>query len=179
MLRAFYDTRTIPAVSLSCNGPPQKEVSMKTSGTILSRTLMFFIGLVVAVPALNTLHTYFSYRLHGKLAYGIIDHPSASRDIGGRPLVEYTDSSGTRHEFKTRAKTHWFVNPQKGEEVRIYISGDDPGQAIADNLFHYVFLPLLLLGTSCCCWQYAIFDKSTDRNTDNDSPNNAIPTDSR
>lgn len=133
---------------------------MQKSSLIFSRVfvrlIILFIGLIIIVPAANTLFTYGKYRYLGIEAWGIIDHPSSSRDFGGRPLIQYRDGDQKLHEFKSKAKTHWFKTPKKGERINIFIHRDEPGRAIVNNLFHYVLLPLVFLfaGGYCCLYSF-------------------------
>ena len=135
-------------------------MKFSADGSSFTRIFILLLGLMVVLPALNKLYTYCTYRYLGSMAYGIIDHPSSGRDIGGRPLIQYKDSSGSVHEFKSRAKTHWLYTPQKGEKVKVFMHRSGPHKVIVDNLFHYVFLPLILLVAGLYCCLYAIFGRN-------------------
>ncbi|WP_136806520.1 hypothetical protein [Desulfosediminicola flagellatus] len=128
-------------------------------GTLFVRVFMFILGLIVALPALNTLSKYSNYRFLGSMTYGVIDHPSSGRDFGGRPLIQYVDMAGSTHEFKSRAKAHIFQTPKKGEKIKIFIHKSDPQKAIVDNLFYYVVLPLIFLAVGCYCCLSALFGR--------------------
>lgn len=130
-----------------------------TIGPVSLRVFVFLLGLIMTLAAFNKLYTYCSFRYFGTVAYGIIEHPSASRDLGGRPLIQYLDESGNTHEFKSRAKTHWFKTPERGEKIKVFIHGKEPHKAIVDSLFYYVFLPLIFLACGCYCCGYAIFHR--------------------
>lgn len=121
-------------------------------GSLFLRGFIFLLGLIVLMAAVNKLYTYCNYRFRGVMVYGVIEHPSSGRDIGGRPLIQYKDASGSMHEFKSKAKTHWFYKPQKGEKIKIFFYENEPQRAIVDNFFYYVFLPLIffVVGTYCC-----------------------------
>jgi hypothetical protein len=125
-------------------------------GTILARLFIFLLGLIMVPPAVNILYTYCNYRYQGEVAYGIIDHPSSGRDIGGRPLIQYIDTVGEVHTFKSRAKTHWLYAPKKGEKIKIFFHRREPQKAIVDSLLYYVFMPLIFLAAGCCFFMYAI-----------------------
>lgn len=101
---------------------------MKASliGPISMRIFIFLLGLMMVLTAINKLYSYLQYRYRGNMAYGIIDHPSASRDFGGRPLVQYESASGEVYELKSEAKTHWFRTPRKGERVKIFFDEMKP-----------------------------------------------------
>lgn len=135
---------------------------MKSSiiGTGFMRIFILLLGLMMLLSALNKLYIYCSYRYLGHMTYGIVDHPSSGRDIGGRPLIQYKDLTGRVHEFKSRAKTHMFYTPQKGEKIKIFIHQSDPQKVIVDNLFYYVFLPLIFLVAGCYCFLHAVFDRN-------------------
>lgn len=133
-------------------------------GTISLRIFIFLLGLVMALPALNMLYTYCNYRYFGSMVYGTVSHPSSGRDMGGRPLIEYADARGEVHEFKSRAKTHLFYAPKKGEKIKIFFHRKDPQKAIVDSLLFYVLLPLIFLAVGCCFFMYAILGR---RNTTN------------
>lgn len=128
-------------------------------GQLSLRIFVFFLGLLLVLPALNKLYTYYNYRYLGSMTYGVIDHPSSGRDIGGRPLIQYRDPAGRVHEFKSKAKTHWFYAPKKGEKIKVFIHKNDTQKAIVNSMFHYVFLPLILFATGSCFCLYAIFQK--------------------
>lgn len=135
-------------------------------GTIFTRTFIFLLGLMMVLSALHKLYIYCNYRYLGSMAYGIIDHPSSGRDFGGRPLIEYTGLDGRVHEFKSRAKTHLFYTPKRGEKIKILIHKSDPQKVIVDNLFHYVLLPLIFLcaGIYSCSFAVAGRNSSSLRN---------------
>lgn len=123
-------------------------------GTSLLRIFIFLLGLMLLLPALNKLYSYYNYRYLGYMVYGTVDHPSSGRDIGGRPWIQYLDKAGNVHEFKSKAKTHWFYAPKRGEKMKVFIHRRDTQKAIVDSLFYYVVLPLILLtaGGYCCLW---------------------------
>jgi len=125
-------------------------------GAVFVRFFVFSLGLLLVIPACHKLYSYGSYRYKGTAGYGTISHPLSSRDMGGRPLIRYTDGEGTTHEFKSRAKTHWFYTPRKGERVKIYFHKDRPDEVIVANPFHYVVLPLVFLAVGSYCCLYAI-----------------------
>lgn len=127
--------------------------------TLFIRFFILALGLILLLPAVNKLYTYGAYRYHGSVVYGMVDHPSSGRDLGGRPLIRYEDKSGNRHEFKSRAKTHWFHRPAKGERIKIFTHWNKPEQAIVDSLFYYVLLPLIFLVAGCYCCLYAVFER--------------------
>lgn len=129
-------------------------MSRPVIGGIITRLFIFSLGIIMIIPALNQLYTYGNYIFWGDSTYGVIDHPASSRDIGGRPLIRYEDMTGSIHEFKSRAKTHLFFTPQRGEKIKILIAGDDSRKAIVNNLFHYLVLPLIFLvaGGYCCLY---------------------------
>lgn len=141
----------------------QRVTVMKSTsfGTVFVRVFMFILGLMVALPALNTLSTYCNYRFLGSMTYGVIDHPSSGRDFGGRPLIQYVDMAGSSHEFKSRAKTHVFQTPKKGEKIKIFIHKSDPQKAIVDSLFYYVLLPLIFLAAGCYCCLSSLFGRKS------------------
>lgn len=128
--------------------------------SIFVRFFIFILGLIMVLPALNTLYTYCSYRYMGNTTIGVIDHPSSGRDLGGRPLIKYTDVPGNVHVFKRRAKTHLFQTPQKGEKIQLFIHKSDPQKAIVNNLLYYILLPLIFLAGGCYCCLYAILNKN-------------------
>lgn len=120
-------------------------------GGIAVNLFVLCLGLIVLIPAANTFFTYLSYRSAGTFTHGTIIHASASRDLGGRPLIQYHDDLGGLHEFKSKAKTHWFKRPKVGEKIGVFFSGENGDNAIVNNYFHYVFLPLLFVLAGCYC----------------------------
>ena len=132
------------------------------AGEILTRVLLVIIGLIILIPAANKLATYCSYRFFGTHTYGIVSHSSSGRDLGGRPLVQYKDDVSGLHEFKSRAKTHWFKRPVVGEKIEIFIDKNEPGNAIVNDLFYYVLLPVVfILAGFYCFWRGIIFKPKT------------------
>lgn len=130
-------------------------------GEILSRLFLLFIGLIVLIPAVHKLHVYYSLYIFGTRTSGTVSHPFSGRDWGGRPLVQYEDGDGNIHEFKSRAKTHWFKQPVKGESIELFFDKEDPRKAIVNNFFYYVFLPILfVLAGGCCCLKSIWFHSS-------------------
>jgi hypothetical protein len=121
------------------------------------RIFIFLLGLIMAVPAVNILYTYYNYRCQGEVTYGIVDHPSSDRGLGGRPLIQYKDFLGEVHEFKSKAKTHWLYTSKKGEKIKVFFDKNEPQRAIVDSLFYYFFLPLIFFASGCYCCVYAIF----------------------
>ncbi len=99
-------------------------------GTFFMRIFVFVLGLIVILPAVNKLYSYCTYRYRGEMVYGIITHPAFSRDLGGRPLIQYTDAKGGVHEFKSRAKTHWFYAPKNGEKSKYFTTGTIRGRRL-------------------------------------------------
>ena len=125
--------------------------------TLLIRSFIFLLGVLVLAAGLNKFSTYCFYRLRGVAVYGVVDHPSSGRGLGGRPVVQYADRSGTLHEFKSVAKTHWFYRPEAGEKIKIYYDNKQPHKAIVDNWFFYLFLPLLLIVVGLYFCIYALW----------------------
>jgi hypothetical protein len=132
-------------------------MSSSTIGTLFTRIFIFLLGLLMTLAALNKIYIYCSHRFLGNTAYGVIEHPASSRDIGGRPLIQYKDTSGNLHEFKSKAKTHWFQTPKKGEKIRVFFDKNKPDKAIVDSFTYYLFLPIIFLAAGCYCCIYGIF----------------------
>jgi len=131
------------------------------AGEVFTRLLMAAVGLMMLVPAINKLHIYSSLILFGNHADGIVVYSSSGRDWGGRPLLQYRDEQNIIHEFKSRAKTHWFKKPIKGEIVEIFFDKKTPDKAIVNNFYYYVFLPLLFAAVGCyCCFKSIWFHTS-------------------
>ena len=111
---------------------------------------------MVFVAGASKLYTFGSFRFWGETTLGEIVHPASSRGLGGRPLIQFEDSSGLVHEFKSVAKTHWFFKPQTGEKITVYFDKDEPQKAIVDSRFYYVVLPILFICVGGFCSVYAI-----------------------
>ena len=78
--------------------------------------------------------------------------------MGGRPFVEYKDMQGTSYERKSKAKTHWFFAPKVGEKIKVFYDERDPTEAIVDNTFHYILLPLFLIISGISCIFFVVKD---------------------
>ena len=126
-------------------------------GKLFIQSFIFLIGIMVLASGASKLYKYCSSRFLGESAYGIVDRPSAGRGLGGRPLIQYEDSSGVMHEFKSVAKTHWFYRPKAGEKIKIFIKKSEPQHAIVDSWIFYLFFPILFLVVGSYCCLYAIF----------------------
>ena len=126
-------------------------------GKLFIQSFIFILGFMVCAAGVSKIYTYGSYRIWGEATLGEIEHPASSRGLGGRPVIQYKDSSGFVHEFKSVAKTHWFFRPETGEKINIYFNKDEPQKAIVDSLFFYVALPILFICTGGFCCVYAIF----------------------
>jgi hypothetical protein len=124
---------------------------------LIIQIFIFLLGFMVFAAGAAKIYTYTTYRFWGEATLGEVEHPASSRGIGGRPLIQYADSSGLLHEFKSVAKTHWFFKPETGEKIKIYFDKDEPQNAIVDSLFFYVVLPLFFISIGCFCCVYAIF----------------------
>ena len=126
-------------------------------GKLFIKAFVFVLGFMVFAAGVSKLYTYGSYRFLGETTLGEIAHPASSRGLGGRPLIQYEDSSGLVYEFKSVAKTHWFFKPQTGEKLTVFFDGDEPNKAIVDSKFYYVVLPILFICVGGFCCVYAIF----------------------
>lgn len=122
------------------------------SGDIVMRIVAISVGLILMIPAGYKLIRYCSFYLLGSHTEGTVIDASSGRDMGGRPFLQYEDGNGVSHEFKTRAKTHWFKRPVVGEKIDVLIDSNDSGTAIANNLFYYVYFPLLLFMVGGWCF---------------------------
>ena len=128
-------------------------MSASIVGSILTRLFCLGIGLVCLLPSAYKLAAYGMFRYRAVAVRGVIEHPSAGRDLGGRPLIAYTDHQGLTHEFKSRAKTHWFTAPRKGERIKVFYLAHDPQSAVVGSLFHHILFPLMLSGVGgYCCY---------------------------
>jgi len=111
-------------------------------GNLMTQVLMLFFGLLLLVPCAYKLTTYVVFRNHAIAVDGIIDKPARGMELGSRPFVEYKDLQGNVYYMKSKAKTHWFYAPKKGAKIKVFYLEKDPGTAMVDSLFYYVFLPL-------------------------------------
>jgi len=111
-------------------------------GNCMTRLLMLFFGLILLVPCAYKLYAYSVFRSQTIAVYGIVDKPARGMEMGSRPFVEYKDLAGNVHYIKSKAKTHWFYAPEKGEKIRVFYLEKDPKTAMVDSLFHYIILPL-------------------------------------
>lgn len=114
--------------------------------------LMLFLGSILLVPSAYQLYTYEQFLCNAVPGTGVVDKPMSGSDLGGRPFVQFRDLQGQVFGFKTKAKTHWFFAPQKGEKINILFLPEKPETVIVDNKFHYLVLPLVffLIGGAVC-----------------------------
>jgi hypothetical protein len=111
-------------------------------GNVITQLVVLSLGLLFFIPSAYNIYSYCLFRTQAITVQGVIEDPLQGKDWGGRPFIEYRDLQGNTHGFKTRAKTHWFRTPEKGETLTVYFSEDDPQNAMTDSPFHYVILPL-------------------------------------
>lgn len=122
----------------------EAELEMKSIGfgNLMTQALMLAFGLLLLVPCAYKLTTYLIFRNHAVAVDGVIDKPARGMELGSRPFVEYKDLHGKVFHIKSKAKTHWFYAPEKGAKIKVFYLEKDPGSAMVDSLFYYVFLPL-------------------------------------
>jgi hypothetical protein len=125
-------------------------------GNLVTMLFMALLGFLFLVPATYKLYNYCRFRTHSVAVYGIIDKASRGRDWGARPLVQYEDFQGNVYEIKSKAKTHWFIAPKKGERIKVLFLAQNPENAIVDSLFHYIVFPVLLMAVGAATVGYAI-----------------------
>ena len=111
-------------------------------GNLMTQALMLAFGLMLLLPCSYKLYTYGIFRGQATAVNGIIDKPARGMEMGSRPFVEYRDHQGNVYYLKSKAKTHWFYAPVKGEKIKVFYLQKDPKTAMVDSLFYYVFLPL-------------------------------------
>ena len=111
-------------------------------GNLMTQALMLFFGLILLVPCTYKLTTYVIFRNQAVAVDGIIDKAARGMELGSRPFVEYKDLRGNVYYMKSKAKTHWFYAPEKGAKIKLFYMEKDPGTAMVDSLFYYVFMPL-------------------------------------
>lgn len=111
-------------------------------GAAILRGFFLLVGIMLVITGCSKLYYYVDFRLMGVETSGVIEHPATATVLGGRPLIQYEDDSGTTHEFRSKAKTHWFTKPQKGESLSIVYKRNEQQSAIANNLLYYVFGPM-------------------------------------
>ena len=119
---------------------------------LFPQLLMIFLGSILLVPSGYQLYAYGRFLCNAVPGTVIVDKPMSGSDLGGRPFVQFRDLQGQVFGFKTKAKTHWFFAPQKGEKINILFLPEKPDTAIVDNKFHYLVLPLVfvLIGGAVC-----------------------------
>ncbi|RLB84670.1 MAG: hypothetical protein DRH26_18990 [Deltaproteobacteria bacterium] len=118
------------------------KIKLTGLGNLMTRLLMLFFGLVLLVPCAYKLYAYGIFRDQAIAVSGVIDKPARGLEMGSRPFVEYEDLQGNVYYIKSKAKTHWFYAPVKGEKIRLFYLEKDPGAATVDSLFYYVLLPM-------------------------------------
>jgi hypothetical protein len=113
--------------------------------------LVFFllVGVIMVITGCSKLYYYVDFRLLGVKSSGMIEHPATTTVLGGRPLIRYEDASGKIHEFRSKAKTHWFTKPQKGEVLGIIYKKKETQRAIVNNLLYYIIWPIGFIIVGC------------------------------
>lgn len=122
-------------------------MNSQSIGDLAAKSLALVVGLMLLLPSGYKLYSYCIFRYQSVAVTGTVENPMRGRDLGSRPLIVYKDLQGNVHEFKTRAKTHWFFAPQKGEPITVFVDERDPQIAMVDSRFHYLFLPLFFFLT--------------------------------
>ena len=110
--------------------------------SFLLRVLFMSVGVMLLIAGLNKLYFYVDLRFVGTETEGIIEHPVTRTVLVGRPLIRYEDATGKTLEFRSKAKTHWFSKPQKGETLSIIYESQGKQREIVNNFLYYVFLPI-------------------------------------
>lgn len=108
-----------------------------------------FIGVMMIIAGINKLYYYVDLQLVGTETDGVIEHPATTTILGGRPLVRYEDAVGIIHEFRSKAKTHWFSKPRKGETLSVIYDKQESQRMIVNDLLYYVLLPLGFIAAGC------------------------------
>ena len=121
------------------------------TGEVLTRILILVLGLIMFIPAAHQLYRYCQLQFFGIHTTGTVTHSSSGRDWGGRPLIQYVDQDGSLHEFKSKAKTHWFTRPVKGEKIEVLFDRTDSSEVIVNNIFYYVIVSLAFIAAGCYC----------------------------
>lgn len=113
------------------------------------RFFFLLVGIMMIIAGCSKLYYYVDFRLMGVESSGTIEHPATTTVLGGRPLIRYKDGLGKTHEFRSKAKTHWFARPQKGESLSIVYKRNEGQSAIANNLLYYVIGPIGFMVAGC------------------------------
>jgi len=117
-------------------------------GNMFTKGFTLMIGLLLMLPSAYKVYSYCLFRSQSVVVNGIIDKPLwGGGGFGGRPLITYTDLQGKTHEFRSKAKTHWFFAPRTGEEITVFYLAQDPKTAMVDSMFYHLFLPLFFVVT--------------------------------
>jgi len=124
------------------------------------RVFFLLLGIMMIITGCSKLYYYVDFRLMGVETSGIIEHPATTTVLGGRPLIRYEDGLGETHEFRSKAKTHWFTKPQKGESLSIVYKRIEGQSAIANNLLYYVIGPICFMVIGCFFLFQAIYLKN-------------------
>ncbi|WP_163339088.1 hypothetical protein [Desulfopila sp. IMCC35008] len=122
--------------------------SLNMNSTIL-RVFHLLVGVMMVITGCSKLYYYVDFRLMGVEIFGVIEHPATTTVLGGRPLIRYEDALGKIHEFRSKAKTHWFTKPQKGEALSIIYKKAESQRAIVNNLLYYVIWPMGFIVVGC------------------------------
>jgi hypothetical protein len=112
-------------------------------GNLMVKLLVLSLGLFLFLSFAYKFYSYAIFRYHSVAVYGKVEKAMWGGDIGGRPFIDYKDTLGKIHSFRSKAKTNWFFAPKKGDKVKVFFLKNDPQQAIVDSVFYYILLPLV------------------------------------
>lgn len=135
--------------------------SSLNAGSVFLRAFFLLLGIMMLAAGFGKLYYYVDFRLMGFDTFGVIEHPATTTVMGGRPLIRYEDALGNIHEFRSRAKTHWFHKPQKGETLRVIYKKQESQSAIVNNVLYYVILPLGFIVVGCFFTLQAVSPKKS------------------
>lgn len=113
----------------------------------LVNSFVFALGVIILIPSLYRFSAFVYHHINSTTINGVVVDKGMGRTIGCRPNIQYSDSNGTSHEFKTKIIYHFFVCPEKDEKVKILYREGMPEKTIVASYFYHVFLSSLFILT--------------------------------
>lgn len=114
-------------------------------GRLFVNTTVVVLGLIVLIPSLYRISDFFHHHYRSATIDGEVVHKGMGRTFGCRPNIQYADSNGDIQDFKTKIIYHFFICPEKGENLKILYREGMPEKTIVASYFHHVFFSTIFI----------------------------------